>query len=542
MKWHRKKNSTLYCDALPDGIMNNIDPPNQVVIIGAGTFVHEIINLIKMFPEYELAGILDPSPKLKYQALNGSRILGWLGDIPANATSAIIGIPSSPNAFDREAVFHILQKRNIQLPILQAPDSNCASDVLLHKGTILLQGSSIHNGSVLGLSCLIGPHAKVHSGSELENHAVVMPHQKVAADGRITKNKIQPKSLKATLAFESDSIQTIIKKINWASMEIMLITDANGTLTGTVTDGDIRRGILAGIDLNEPVSTITNRNPITVPLGTSHIEMLELMHKHSIRHLPVLDNDKRPVRLEIFDSLFDNIKDHDVIVMAGGLGTRLHPLTKDTPKPLLNIAGRPILDHILDGLKDSGLQDIVISVNYLGDRIKEHVGNGQEHDLNVAYLSEHDRMGTAGALSLIRPRPKKPFLVMNGDLMTNMNFSRLINFQKTHNFSIVMCVCTQKIDIPYGVVEIQNGEIISLKEKPSYKYFFNAGIYVIDPSCIDLIPNNRYFDMTDLINTVMTTGGSVGAFPVIEYWKDIGTPKDLNDADIEHINLKVKTA
>ncbi|OGV46190.1 MAG: hypothetical protein A2X46_12560 [Lentisphaerae bacterium GWF2_57_35] len=343
--------------------------------------------------------------------------------------------------------------------------------------------------------------------------------------------------MEATLARESDSIQEIIRRINWANMEIVLVVAEQGALLGTITDGDIRRGILAGIDSAQPVSIIMNRHPITVPLGAPYHEMLDIMRKRSIRHLPVVDNENRPIRLERIESLLDQLTGQGAIVMAGGMGTRLRPLTNDTPKPLLPVAGRPILDHILGGLRESGIEDVVISVNYLADRIRDHVGNGQEHRLNVNYIAEKERLGTAGALSLVRPRPRRPFLVMNGDLLTKMNFAKILQFQNKHRHDIVMCVRKHQFQVPYGVVDIREGCVTGLREKPVLEQFINAGIYVLNPACIDLIPRNRYFDMTDLIQAVLGQGGSIGAFPIIEYWRDIGNPSDLQAAGREHSAL-----
>jgi NDP-sugar pyrophosphorylase family protein len=257
----------------------------------------------------------------------------------------------------------------------------------------------------------------------------------------------------------------------------------------------------------------------------------------------VVDNNNRPIRLEIRQSLFDDDAGrHGAVVMAGGMGSRMRPLTYKTPKPLLRVDGRPILDHILDNIRKCGLNEVVISVNYLADKIKDHVGDGSEHSLKVAYLAEKNRLGTAGALSLLRPRPRRPFLVVNGDLLTDMDFSKLLKFQKAGGYSIVMCVRKYKMECPYGVVRIQNEYITALEEKPVYEHFINAGIYVIMPSCIDLIPRNTFFDMPDLVNATLKSGGKIGAFPIFEYWRDIGTPDDLTSASIDRYKMNLEAA
>ncbi|MBN1676869.1 MAG: nucleotidyltransferase family protein [Kiritimatiellae bacterium] len=347
-----------------------------------------------------------------------------------------------------------------------------------------------------------------------------------------------PKCMTATLASAADSIQEIIRKMDWAAMEIILIVDAEGALLGTITDGDIRRGILAGVDLGEPAERIMNRKPVTVPLGTPAGEMLQVMRKFSIRHLPVVDGRNRPVRLELLQALVDDIREQKAVIMAGGLGTRLHPLTDSTPKPMLPIAGRPLLDRILHNLRANGVEDVAISVHHLADRIRAHIGDGNDHQVRVSYINEKKRLGTAGGLSLLDPRPKRPFIVMNGDLLTTINFASLLRFHRKAACDLVMCVRKQKVQVPYGVVELDGERIVSLHEKPVYEHFINAGIYVLEPACIDLIPRERYFDMTDLVQTVLEAGGRVCAFPVIEYWRDIGNPEDLRAAIREQLNIE----
>ncbi len=506
--------------------------PRSALIIGAGTFLPELIRLVQDHGEYRLDGILDPSPALKNQPINGVPVLGWLEDVPPGVAAVVMGTPSAPQAFDREAVFRILSRRGLSFPILTDPASHCAADVVLSRGTLLLANSRVEQGATLGENCLLGAGATVGACAQLPDHCVLLPGEHISFSEDVRSQPSQPKSLAATLARETDSIQEVIRRINWASLEIILVVNQQGILLGTVTDGDIRRGILAGLSTAQPVSLIMNRNPVTAPVGLPYEEMLQLMRTRSIRHLPVLDNENRPIRLERMEALLDRFSG-GAIVMAGGLGLRLRPLTNDTPKPLLPVAGRPILDHILSGLRHSGIEDVVISVNYLADRIRDHVGDGKDHALHVNYLSERERMGTAGALALLRPRPRRPFLVMNGDLLTRMNFARLLEFQRRQNHALVVCVRKHQVQVPYGVVDIHGGCVTGLREKPVIEQFINAGIYVLDPACIDLIPKNRYFDMTDLIQAVLDRGDSIGAFPIIEYWRDIGNPEDLNAAGIE---------
>ncbi len=532
---HKKK-----CELSPVAIDAGAvwDEPRPVVIIGAGTFLSDLVSLLKENPDFKITGILDPNPTLRGQFVNGLPILGWLGDIPRHVNNAVIGNPATPEAFDRESVYRLLARQDIHLPILVASSCKYPQDLTLRRGTLLLHGCTIEPGATLGENCLVAAQAIVEGYSTVPNHYTVAPNTRFTRLTREEKNIAPPHTLPATLVSPRDTIQEIMRRLNSAAMEIVLVVNEKGALVGTITDGDVRRGMLAGIDADQPVSLIMSRNPVTVPLGTSHADMLSLMREKSIRHLPVVDNEQRPVRLERMEFIVDDLTGQGAIVMAGGQGQRLRPLTENMPKPLLPVAGRPILDRILDGLRDSGIEDVVLSLNYLGDRIREHVGDGSAHELNVAYVAEQQRLGTAGALTLLRPRPKQPFLVMNGDLLTGVHFDKLLQFQRDHNHTLVMCVRRQQTHIQYGVVDIREGCVTGVREKPTMEHFINAGIYVLKPSCIDLIPQTRYFDMTDLVDAVLAHGGTVGAFPIYEYWRDIGRPEDLHAAALEHMDVR----
>ncbi len=534
---HNKKNISLspsqeeLAEILPDHLFN-------LVIVGAGDALQDIISLVQDYPQYRLTGIVDPQLKLRGEFFSDIPVLGWLAEIPNHTDYVIIGTPYVKNGFDRESVFRMLIKKGKRLPVLAALDVKYQHSNIFKTGTIILSGAKIEEGATIGENCLIGKNARIASGVKVPAHSVVPPGSNVTKEN--IAPAIVPLSLEATLVRDNEPIQDIIQRMNKAAAEILLVVNANGTLIGTITDGDIRRGILAGVDMSEPASVIMNPNPITVPSGTSNETMLKIMRSRSIRHLPVLDSYRRPVKLQRMEDLLDALNISNAVVMAGGLGSRLRPLTENTPKPLIPVAGKPILDHILSGLKQSGIQDIVLSLNYLGDRIKAHIGNGEKHNLNVNYVSEKERLGTAGALSLIKPEPTKPFLVMNGDLLTNLNFNKLLEFQRRYGYQLVMCVKRHTTQIPYGIVEIADGKVKSLKEKPKIDHFINAGIYVVDPICLKLIPKGKYFDMTDLISAAILNGFSVGAFPIYEYWRDIGRPEDLKAADEEQAMAKEK--
>jgi NDP-sugar pyrophosphorylase family protein len=505
--------------------------PVPLAVIGAGPGFNELRQLLSGFPEYQVRAVLDPAVSLHGQEIQGLCVAGWLGDLPADIEAVVMNTPAQPGGFDREAVFRMLLRRRLVMPILCAPDVRRPEQLILRRGTLILPGAVIERGAVIGENCLIGCGAQIRSGAVLADHQVVPAGRVQTAEG--VEPGTADEHLSGVLVREEEPIQDVIQRMNSANREIILVINEQKRLQGTVTDGDIRRGILAGIRMEQPVRMIMNQDPTVVPLGTAHDEMLTIMRRRSIRHLPVVDAANHPLRLERLEQIVDDMAGNGAVVMAGGLGTRLRPLTADTPKPLLPVNGRPILDHILDGLRESGIGDVVLSVNYLGEKIREHVQNGETHDLRVNYVSERERLGTAGALSLLRPRPRRPVVVMNGDLLTHLNFHHLLRFQQQHDYEMVMCVKLYTLQVPYGVVEIKDDYVTGLREKPVHEYFINAGIYVLKPSCIDLVPENRFFDMTDLYHAVTGRGGRVGAFPIYEYWRDIGRPEDLAAASGE---------
>ena len=517
--------------------------PAPLVIVGAGSFLGDLINLVREYPEFAILGILDPSPILRGQFVQDIPILGWLGDIPKHVRSAVIGNPVHSPAFDRGSVFRLLKMKGIHLPILKAETCKCSNDVILRAGTCLLPGCAVLNGAQLGLNVLVGSNCRIVSSGALADHQTMAPNT-TWDSAETVKTATNSPSAEAALATGNEPIQTTMKRLNSSGLEIILVADKDNKLVGTVTDGDIRRGILAGIDVDQPVSMIMNPNPVTVRLGTPGAEMLRIMRDRSIRHLPVVDSDNHPIGLERLESLVDNISECNAVVMAGGMGSRLKPLTDNLPKPLIQIAGRPILDHILTGLHAEGIEEVVLALNHLGGKIRDHIGDGSRYGTRVNYLTERKRLGTAGALSLLRPRPRKPFLVMNGDLLTGLSFSKLLQFQRAHNYTMVICVRQHSLQVPYGVVEIRGGEVLALREKPVYRHFINAGVYVLTPACLDHLPKDQYYDMTDLISTLVRSGERVGVFPIIEYWRDVGTHADLAAAmaavSYTHLTLPTK--
>ncbi len=330
------------------------------------------------------------------------------------------------------------------------------------------------------------------------------------------------------------TIKKTIDVIDRMSLQIALVVDSDDRLMGTVTDGDIRRGLLKGYSLSETVDKVYHRNPMTASSETA-LDMIHFrMRRYYISQLPVIDNNGKVVSLEILKDIFArDPKKSPVILMAGGLGSRLRPLTNDCPKPLLKVGGKPILEIILERFVDEGFQNFFISINYMGESIRNHFGDGSRWDVKIEYLEESQRLGTAGGLSLLSEIPEEPVIVMNGDLLTKISFNCLLNFHKDSRSSATMCVRDHEITIPYGVVKSESSKLVGLQEKPVQKILVNAGIYVLSPEALRLIPENQYFDMTELFNNMINMNWHTSVYPIREYWIDIGRMKDFEMANVE---------
>ncbi len=327
------------------------------------------------------------------------------------------------------------------------------------------------------------------------------------------------------------SVREAIRVIDSGGLQLCLVVDADGKLLGTVSDGDMRRAILRGVSLDAPAGEIMNRQPTVARLEDERDYLLATMRAKQLHRLPVVDDENRLVGLETFDELVERqSRDNVAVLMAGGLGQRLLPLTEDCPKPLLKVGGRPILETILINLLDHGFQRFHISVNYKAEMIKDYFGDGSKWSTSISYLEEQDRMGTAGALTLLPERPVAPFLVMNGDLLTKANFSHLLDFHAQHQAAGTMCVREHTFQIPYGVVKLDRHRIRAIEEKPRRHYFFNAGIYVLAPQALDLIPPGVPFDMPSLFEKLVSAGQETAAFHMRDYWLDIGQPDDFEQA------------
>jgi dTDP-glucose pyrophosphorylase len=321
-------------------------------------------------------------------------------------------------------------------------------------------------------------------------------------------------------------------------LRIVLVTDEKRVLRGIVTDGDIRRAILSGVSLEDPVTAVMTNEPTVVQPHKDRKAVLALMREKNLLHVPVVDEAGRVVGLEVIDHIVGpESRPNPVVLMAGGLGTRLRPLTSDCPKPLLKVGGKPILETILDNLVSVGFDRFFISVNYKSEMIEEYFGDGTRWGIDIQYLYEEKRLGTAGPLSLLPDVPDCPLLVMNGDLLTNLPFGRVLDYHQDRNVLGTMCVRDHDMQVPFGVVQMEDERITDIEEKPVYSYFVNAGVYVLDPQALSYVPHDTFFDMPDLFKRLIGEQRGAATFPIQEYWMDIGHREDFQQAQNEFDNV-----
>lgn len=330
------------------------------------------------------------------------------------------------------------------------------------------------------------------------------------------------------------SMREVMTVIDKNAMQVALVVDDGSHLTGIVTDGDVRRALLRGETLDTPVHSFMNTNPITGLIDEDPASWQRTMQRYTLQHLPLLDANGCICDLARIELPDEPRRDNTVVLMAGGLGTRLRPLTHASPKPLLRVGDKPIIQTIIENFVAQGFYNFKICINYHGDKIRAYLGDGSKWGITIEYIEENKRLGTAGALSLLTERPELPFFVMNGDILTKVDFVRLIGFHEKQQNKATMCVREYRYQIPYGVVKLDNHRILRLKEKPIQYYNVNAGIYLLEPDVLDVIPRNEYFDMTSLFEQLINHEIQVGSFPLTEYWMDVGRMEDFEQADMEY--------
>lgn len=333
-------------------------------------------------------------------------------------------------------------------------------------------------------------------------------------------------SPKKNIVKESDNILVAIKIINKAKIKLALVTNSDGKLTGVLTDGDIRRGLLKNYTLSLKCSDVMNKRPQYSKTENKNT-LTKLIQKYDLP-IPIIDKDRKILNLCVMNDKANYRRENTIIIMAGGKGKRLLPLTASVPKPMLKIRNKPIIQRMIEGLKKSGFFNIVISVNYKSHKLTDYFSDGSKFGINISYLHEKKVLGTVGALSLLDvDKIIKPIMVLNGDIFTNIDFGKLVDFHTKAKHSITMCTANHNVTLPYGIVEMKNDKISNIKEKPLESYLVNAGIYVFDPVVIKKIPYDKKLDMPELINYYVKKD-DVAVYPLFEEWADIGTHQDYN--------------
>lgn len=341
---------------------------------------------------------------------------------------------------------------------------------------------------------------------------------------------------KKTLISESSFIKHALEVINSEEFRVALVVDNDSKLLGVVTDGDIRRGLLNGLVLTDSVVKVMNPNPISSRPGASREYLVQLMEKNQVQSIPIIDQDSKIVSLEIFRDVPSKDKyQNPIFIMAGGFGTRLQPLTDNCPKPMLKVGDKPILETVIRNFIKAGFYKFYISTHYMPEKIYQHLGDGSDLGVSISYVHEDTPLGTGGALGLLPEELQvdQPLILMNGDVLTKVDFRGLLEFHIENNADATICVREFEYQIPYGVINGQGNKITSMVEKPIERFFINAGIYVLSPGIVKSVPENHHIDMPTLLEQHMLERNNVLMFPIHEYWLDIGRMDDFNRAQSE---------
>ena len=327
-------------------------------------------------------------------------------------------------------------------------------------------------------------------------------------------------------------IKVAIERLNKVGMKIALVLDDNYRLLGTISDGDFRRGILSGLSLEDTVEKIMNKNPRTVSEGAGRLEILKVMTDTKILQIPIIDENNFVIGLHLWNDIsFQTRYSNIMVIMAGGKGSRLHPQTKNCPKPMLLVAGVPILEHIIKRAQSQGFTHFIIAINYLGEIIEKYFKDGKKFGVKIEYLHEDVPLGTGGALSLLSSKPERAFIVTNGDVIADINYSDFLEYHTAQNAAATVAVHTHEFQIPYGVVQIKGLEVESYEEKPIVSSLINAGVYALEPDVLDYIKQPIYRDMPEILDISRHLKKKVVVYPLYESWIDVGRPIDLEIAN-----------
>lgn len=330
----------------------------------------------------------------------------------------------------------------------------------------------------------------------------------------------------------NSQIKQVIYAINEGGIKLALIVDNSEKVVGLATDGDVRRALLNGSTVDDLAIGVVNKHFIWAKEGEDIVGAGNIMRSSSIEHLPILDEDGHLVEMYIFanDEFDYRFRSVPVVIMAGGRGKRMGSITDDCPKPMIKVGKRPMIENIIRECSKQKFTNFWVTINYLGEKIVNHLKNGESLGVDINYVKEEKKLGTCGALSLLKDF-KGPFVVMNADVLNRINLRELVKFHCNENASITTCVREYKYEIPFGVVDYFGSRILSITEKPKKNCFINAGIYVLDASVLKYLEPDEYCDMPELIKRVIDLGELVSAFPLHEYWIDVGNPDALLKAE-----------
>jgi dTDP-glucose pyrophosphorylase/CBS domain-containing protein len=336
--------------------------------------------------------------------------------------------------------------------------------------------------------------------------------------------------LDSVIAHPGTAIAEAISQLDKAGTGVLLLS-VNGTrLAGLLTDGDIRRAILRSTSLDTPCERIATQQPTVVLAPISATAALQIMNQRDIHQLPVVDSEGNVIDLILRKDIVAEVKSRlSAVIMAGGYGKRLLPLTEHVPKPMLPVGDRPLLERTIERLSRSEIREISLITHYLAESIEKHFGDGRSFGVRLNYVQEKNPLGTAGGLKLMK-KPTHPFVVINGDILTGLSFDMMYDFHRKHGAQVTVGVRKYEVKVPYGVVECDDVKVMHLKEKPSLTFFVNAGIYILEPTVFDYIPDGQHFNMTDLIQKLLEQTKPIISFPVMEYWLDIGQHQDYQQA------------
>lgn len=360
-------------------------------------------------------------------------------------------------------------------------------------------------------------------------------HTQIHCNFKQTEPTMTTESWRKTLLPAHASIHQAIGCLDEAGMQIAVVISEDGALMGTLTDGDIRRGLLRGLELSSPVEGIMQRDPMVVPPQWGREMVLQLMQANKIHQLPVVDERRHVVGLHLWDELLvPSRRPNLMVIMAGGRGTRLGSHTENCPKPLLQVGGKPMLEHIIERAKADGFDRFVLAIHYLGHMIEDYFGDGSRWQVHIEYLREQTALGTAGALGLLQDRPTVPFLVTNGDVLTDIRYGEFLDFHSRHSASATMAVRLHEWQHPFGVVKTRGVDIVGFEEKPVSRSHINAGVYALEPHALESIGKDEHCDMPALFARLQTRSARTIVYPMHEPWLDVGRPADLEQARGSH--------